>query len=282
MASSKGNKTAPVKRICPAGVIPLELWDTIIPEGILWEQMNSSDLAKNLLYVVRRLKSRTLVTRSGYVTPAQAQDFKQIVITGGGATYERMSFFKNNSEWPVAIIEDAFVGEHGAQILFDEIKELLIVDLGQTSIKVSAGGKRFQYARDFVELPIRDDDESREITWYRDKLRDFTTSSIRDSLTQSDFIPNKVVFALPCDFDQNEVPGGSSYIGMKGAANLIPDILEHSNLTGLPTYVLNDAELAAVAARALVKENTEPILVITVGFGIGAAVALRVPNEINP
>jgi predicted NBD/HSP70 family sugar kinase len=69
---------------------------------------------------------------------------------------------------------------------------------------------------------------------------------------------------------------------MKGAANLIPDILEHSNLTGLPTYVLNDAELAAVAARALVKENTEPILVITVGFGIGAAVALRVPNEINP
>ncbi len=66
------------------------------------------------------------------------------------------------------------------------------------------------------------------------------------------------------------MPEGSSYIGMKGDASLIPDSLDLAGLSPRIALLLNDAELAAVSAGVDPRVRGK-VLVLTIGFGVGAA-----------
>ena len=85
--------------------------------------------------------------------------------------------------------------------------------------------------------------------------------------------PEPLVVALPSRLDDAGVPEGSSYIGMAGDALLLPDVVAAAGLGDTGILVLNDAELAAHSARltARVQAGT---LVLTIGFGVGAALLL--------
>ena len=59
---------------------------------------------------------------------------------------------------------------------------------------------------------------------------------------------------------------------MGGDCTLLPDALEMAGLPDLPLLVLNDAELAALSAISDERlARFRKVLVLTLGFGIGAA-----------
>ncbi len=80
-----------------------------------------------------------------------------------------------------------------------------------------------------------------------------------------------IVLALPSEIDDALVCAGSTYPGMAGDGTLVADVLGAAGFARTPALVLNDAELAAVAARELVAPGARA-LVLTVGFAVGAAV----------
>jgi hypothetical protein len=84
-----------------------------------------------------------------------------------------------------------------------------------------------------------------------------------------------LVIALPSRLDDEGVPEGSSYQGMGGDATLVEDALEIAGLPHAMTWLLNDAELASLSARLHPRvDSGKRTLVLTLGFGLGAALLL--------
>ena len=88
--------------------------------------------------------------------------------------------------------------------------------------------------------------------------------------------PDALCLALPCPLDAALMPGGCTY-GWEGHAPLVTDLLHAAGLTGGGTVlVLNDAELAAEAARGDTRlEDSRRVLCLTLGFGPGGALLVR-------
>jgi hypothetical protein len=85
--------------------------------------------------------------------------------------------------------------------------------------------------------------------------------------------------ALPCPVDGTFIPGGCTY-GWEGHASLVADLLQAAGLTdassGGTVLVLNDAELAAEAAREDARlADSRRVLCLTLGFGPGGALLER-------
>jgi predicted NBD/HSP70 family sugar kinase len=84
--------------------------------------------------------------------------------------------------------------------------------------------------------------------------------------------PEAVVVGLPCRITDDLVVEGCSYPWRDPDPTLIADVLVAAGLLDVPAWVLNDAELAAVAVAATLPVAARA-LVLTVGHGVGAAVA---------
>jgi predicted NBD/HSP70 family sugar kinase len=70
---------------------------------------------------------------------------------------------------------------------------------------------------------------------------------------------------------------------MRGDRTLLPDALAMAGLPDLPLFVLNDAELAAFSARADPRlAQYRKVLVLTLGFGLGAALICRSRQRASP
>lgn len=86
-----------------------------------------------------------------------------------------------------------------------------------------------------------------------------------------------IVLALPCSINDALEPGACTY-GWESATELVPRVFANLQARGRVTgaargVVLNDAELAAEAARAHGIDT--PALVLTLGFGPGGALLRR-------
>ena len=123
---------------------------------------------------------------------------------------------------------------------------------------------------------MRGERPSAEADEQRLELRRFLAEHLQASATN---IPVEgLVIALPSRLDDDGVPEGSSYEGMAGDATLVRDTLEMAGLTDVPVWLLNDAELAAESARMHPAVDAQKrTLVITLGFGLGAALLLPCP-----
>ena len=85
-----------------------------------------------------------------------------------------------------------------------------------------------------------------------------------------------MVFALPARLGNDGTPASSNYAGMRGDRALTTDALELVGLPGVTLLVLNDAELAALSVRCDPRlAGFRKVLVLTLGFGIGAALLNR-------
>ena len=88
--------------------------------------------------------------------------------------------------------------------------------------------------------------------------------------------PAALVFALASRVGNDGTPGGNTYAGFKNDRTLLTDALHMAGLDDLPLLLLSDAELAAHSARADPRvADFRKVLVITLGFGIGAALIHR-------
>lgn len=262
-------------RLRPPGILPLELWDLLTPDGsILWDHMQSPHFGAVLCAVMEQAWRGTAVTRSEGRVSMEARAFHTLHLTGGGAPAVLDAM--RHGPWSRATLsrEPAFGAALGGQALLSAQKlDGWVLDVGQSGIKLSHESKRLQHPRDWIRLPLRDDDQMADIEDQRAGLRSCIASLLTEMHHACSRWPAGLVAALPSRLDDQGVPEGSSYIGMNGDRSLLADAMLQAGMPAIPLFVLNDAELAAVSARHEF-EIVPPALVLTIGFGVGGALIL--------
>ena len=239
-----------IRRHRPPGIVPLEIWDLEIGGGLLYERPEQLPEALELL---RRGEARARWSRSPLWA---ARDFDSLFL-GGGRT---VAF--PPAPYRIEISPDgAFVGERGGLAFLEG--DGLVVDVGQSAIKVTGPNGRRTIPRDTAALPIRAPDEAdREVAEQRRRSREFLAEALRGA--------RRIVLALPCRLDKRGVPGRCSYIGWEGDSTLVPDALRLAGAGEAEVWLLQDSELAGLSCPPLGKRT----LVVTLGYAVAACVKL--------
>jgi hypothetical protein len=174
---------------------------------------------------------------------ARRERMNAVVITGGGAP--RLSGVFPSE----AIVPDPFFpASAGAGLVSSP--DAHVIDVGQTSLKVVHRARRVRLERPGLVRPGPGPSLVRPTT---------LGPLFAEARAFASGVP--LVVALPCALDDTCEPGPCTYA----------DVAEVLRSLDPGALVLNDAELAAHAARAAGLVPPEGALVLTVGFGIGAA-----------
>jgi hypothetical protein len=259
--------TGGVPRVRPTGVIPLELWDLETGDGkILMDHLRTPTFPRVLLEALDALHAGRARARMPDTPLEPARGFGFLYVPGGGAEAlaAAAADLETGRPWRARVAPDAFAGARGAEVLCPG-PDTLVLDLGQTSLKASLDQRQ-------ARLPRGPDT--------RPGLRDSLCAGIAALGVAADRPPRAVVVALPCSLDDDGVPGSSTYTALEGDRDLVADVLARTGLSDVPALVLNDAELAALAASATCPAETATnlTLVLTIGHGVGGAVLLPAPR----
>jgi hypothetical protein len=259
-------------RLRPHGILPLELWDLLLPDGsILWHHMQSPDFGEKLHAVISQVWHGTATTKSEGKVSDAIRGFRTLHLTGGGAPVVH-GCLKHGPWSATTLSHDATFGSAagGCALLAGEGLDGWCLDLGQSGFKISTASVRLQRSRDWTCLPLRDDLNTADIPQQRAALRQSIAGLLQEMRAAVDAWPRAIIAGLPSRLDDHGVPEDCSYIGMKGDVALIPDAMKQAGMPDVPLFVLNDAELAAVSARHEL-DLMPPALVLTLGFGVGGA-----------
>jgi hypothetical protein len=254
-------------RIRPVGVTALEIWDLEVRGDTLFAARDEPDFAARLAEGVEAIRRGEATTRSRLTLPEACRGIDAIFAGGGGVTPTIEAAL--GALGLVVHRGDAFAGEAGGLDLLDAMgaRSGLVVDVGQSSIKVSARAGRTRIPRDFKRLPVTrplgDRGDPREP--FRDFVADAVLAAMRDFGAA-----DALVLALPAELDDAGCPEGSSYPGLQGDRDLAASVLARAGIPGARVVLLNDAELAALSAKRVVAAPSTA-LVLTIGFGIGGA-----------
>ena len=155
--------------------------------------------------------------------------------------------------------EGRFVGERGGQQVGGP--SAVVVDVGQTAIKVSGNGPRRIHERPPRQVPPGQLDA--------DGIEHIRRVLAAELATTPSWAP--VVVAVPGEVGDDLTLGHSSY-GWSGRAGLLGQLLPPGAATTRPVWILNDVELAAESARAeIAPAPGQACLVVTLGFAPGGA-----------
>lgn len=259
-------------RLHPPGILPLELWDLLMPDGsILWHHMQSPRFGEMLREVISQVWHGTAATHSEGQVSATISGFHTLHLTGGGA-HAVLEIMKLGP-WAETTIsrETAFGAAAGGQVLLaGHDLSGWVLDVGQSGLKLCDGTVRLHRPRDWIRLPLRDDAVAMDANQQRAELRLCLAALLVEMHQSAGVWPHGLIAALPSRLNDQGVPEDSSYIGMRGDASLVPDAMKLAAMPDVPLFVLNDAELAAVSARHEF-DLIKPALVLTIGFGVGGA-----------
>ncbi len=266
------------------GVTPLEVWNLPVFERELWELLGAPRVEAD------RRAGVPEAQLAEQLFPALTSALEQLVhrhavdavwLSGGLAGLEgfEVGVAKATSKLgcPVYVSESPRFAPVHAGLGLVEARTPLVLDVGQTSIKCASPGAQHVFERDLNQLPRlfigmpRPTDGHHIVVAVR-----FIANALRTCARDlGDLTVEGLCLALPCPLDEALVPGGCTY-GWEGHASLVADILEEAALPGGGTVlVLNDAELAAEAARMeLRKHKHRRILCLTLGFGPGGALLI--------
>jgi hypothetical protein len=212
--------------------------------------------------------------------PAVLAGVDAVFLTGGRA--KETGIGNAFAGLPCAVIfgeESDFGGERGGFVLLQS-RGLSgwVADLGKSQLKLATPGRRWIFPRDRSRLRMASGVSPADEPAQRRRLREFIALNLQFAITETNERPGAMVFALPTRVDSDGTPRSSNYAGMQGDRMLLPEALALAGLSGLPLLVLNDAELAAHSARLDLRlAGFRKILVLTLGFGIGAALIQRRP-----
>jgi len=265
-----------LSRVRHPDVLPLEISDARVDGVTLWVWSHEPDFATALR---RALESwREGASASSGNEQANVPNFDAVYLTGGRTADPQLR--AELSKLPCAVLfseEPVFAGEKGGfELLRARGLSGWVADLGKSQLKLSAPGWRWSFPRDWARLRSSSDIGLQEVPAQRRRLREFIALKLQAALVESSLSPQALVFALPSRLDDDGTPGVSSYAGMQGDRTLVRDAADLAGLPGLPLFVLNDAELAALSARSDARlAGFGKVLVLTLGFGIGAALVQR-------
>jgi hypothetical protein len=247
------------------GVEAVELWDALVDGKTLWDWQREApgELPEVLGRLFPTLLRGEAAFEDGRRQPPLG-DVRHVHATGGLINRWSPRVCLPGTQVPLTVNPDVFAPAAAGEVI---AAGALVVDVGQTALKLVWGGRRWHHPRDFAALPIASALPPDRWARSRQEVIEFVAGAIRQVAGR----PPALVLALPCALDDQLVASGCSYPYPKPDPALVADLVAASGLD-VPTFVLNDAELAAVAAaRDPLVPRAEPTLVLTIGFGVGAA-----------
>jgi hypothetical protein len=212
------------------------------------------------------------------VSSSLASGFDALFLTGGRVAEPELRDVTSGLPFPVFFGEGGlYAGALGGfELLRQRRLSGWVVDLGQSHLKIAAPQRHWVFARDWSRLREPTNVSPSEWPVQRRRQREFVALRLQMAMAEDGAKPAALVFALPTRLADDGTPGGSNYAGMRGDRALVPDALALAGLAGVPLFVLNDAELAALSALTDGRlAHFKKVLVLTLGFGIGAALICR-------
>lgn len=277
------------RRHVPEGVSALEVWNLPVLGHELWELLGSARVEADRRAGIPEsmLAFHLLPVLAGALAElVPRHDADAVWLCGGLAALEGFAELVEEATaalpFPVYVAEDPrFAPVRAGLRLLESLRPAspVALDVGQTSVKCASPGALHVFERDTAALPFlligmpRPEDGHHVPAAVR-----FIGDALRTFVAQGG-TPDALCLALPCPLDAALVPGGCTY-GWENHASLVADLLRAAGLRGPESggtvLVLNDAELAAEAARADVRlEGSKRVLCLTLGFGPGGALLER-------
>jgi hypothetical protein len=269
--------SALVERVQCAEILPLEVWDLWVDGAILSDRISDWGFVPALRRAITILHAGQGATRSNGALPRSVERFEAVFLAGGRVQKKGLQEGLSGLPCPVVIGEGAYDGIHGGFELL-KMRGLAgwVLDLGQSQLKLATGHQLWTFRRDFSRLRSRTQISPLEVPAQRRRLREFISLKLQLALAETQQRPQALVFALPTRLAEDGTPETGDYAGMKHDRALLPDALASAGLSDIPLLMLNDAELAAFSARPDPRlARFRKILVLTLGFGIGAALVCR-------
>ena len=268
-----------LERWRPPRVKPLEVWNLPYRDGLIYERLSASFADEGGSSVDLEL-AQTLAVLCQLVAPRET-----IWISGGLAA--RAGLQKAFRRYELARVrfsaEPLFPAEAGAraELARRGVANGLVVDLGQTSLKLS-GVKRAVIQRPLDALPVFLTEHAPPPQNVRleqaARLADFVSEAIAANIAPN--APPALVLGLPCALDDRGTPGSCTYAGWTNDITWAPRMLSRIDALLPPSHswhgrevlvlLANDAELAASTAALELSRDVRS-LVLTLGFGPGAA-----------
>lgn len=263
-------------RILDPEIVPFEVWDLVV-DGSLWaEHFYAPDFPHALRRGIKTLRDGRGVTRSNGPVPSCVAGFEAVFLSGGRSGEQRR--FAELAGIATAVAEEGVFGGVAGGLHWLRLHGLSgwVLDLGQSQLKLATSGHRWAFQRDSTRLRAAGEVPPCGVPAQRRRLREFVALKLKMALTESQRRPDVLVCALPTRLGDDGTPLGGNYAGLRGYREMIPDALQMAGLSGVPAFILNDAELAAHGARHDPRLMPfRKILVLTLGFGIGAALVCR-------
>jgi len=232
------------------GVRPLEIWDTPVAGRTLFAAQGDPDFPTILASVAAR------VCASDPARPSQ------VYLTGGAARRAGLFQALRAAGLDVLVAADPV---HAAALAGARlVPGCLCVDVGQTAIKVAHRGRCESIARALNRAPLRDRVTAAERIEARASTLAFFAEIFASLMHRLARPPcADVLLALPCAIAEDGTLGECTYCWDT------PQLLRA--FAGARVHLVNDAALATVAAASDPRLVPAPTLVLTLGYGVGAA-----------
>jgi len=271
---------SPLERVHHPEIVPLEVGDLWVDDVVFREQMLRVGFVPALRQAIESLAAGRGATRSNGPLPPIVAGFGAVYLAGGRANdpeiHEGLAGLNCNV---IAGTGGVFAGLSGGfELLRARGRSGWVLDLGQSQLKLASPTHAWTWPRDSARLPEESHTSPSALPTYRRRLKEFIALKLQLAIAEVREIPQCLVAALPSRLADDGTPLYGTYAGLRGYRSLIPDALELAGLRDVPVFVLNDAELAAHSARLDPRLAAyRKILVLTLGFGIGAALIQRQP-----
>lgn len=237
--------------------LPIEIWDLPVAGRALQRWRHDASFPSRVAEAVASLREHAPSHFSADARTAAAA-FHRVHVLGGAAEPAFVAVLQECGFAAQLDPDPLYSAARAGHALAPGVD--LCADVGQTSIKLCDGARAWRVDRDFTRAPFRDDVPLVD----RERARASTLAFVSDTLRAAGHA-GRIVVGLPCELDVEGRPRGCSYCWPDPDPAWRAD-MERS--TGAAIQLFNDAELAALAAARAIEA---PALVLTIGFGVGAA-----------
>jgi putative intracellular protease/amidase len=265
-----------VQRLREPEIIPLEVGDLWVDGAVVRERIADWGFAEAVQRALQLLYEGSGATWSNGALLPSVAGFEAVYLAGGLALEGFLGARLEDSRWKTFFGAGGVFASvaGGLGVLADLGLSGWVLDLGQSQLKLASAKHVWTFPRNADRLVRPEDLTCQEVQ--RRRLRDFLSLKLQIALAETGSRPQALVFALPARLTDDGRPETGDYAGLRGYRELIPDVLESAGLADARAFVVNDAELAAFGARADPRlAEFRKILVLTLGFGIGAALVYR-------
>jgi predicted NBD/HSP70 family sugar kinase len=274
-----------VTRWRPPGLQPVSLWNQPVDGVPLWQLVGTSaaeafrQQAREDAVVARAFAA---ALASALTDLRRSLGFDSVFFAGGLAGLPGFALAFEQLRLPFDVVVDPeplWAGCRGGRALLSTAGRAggAVFDVGQTAIKGESRDARVLRPRDLATLPLRlIGSGGASAGAPTAPAAAFLADAIASLLARALPAEPILVLGLPCPIGDDLVPGACTY-GWEGDTGLLPEVFRRLDAAGAPwpgarpeVLVVNDAELAAEAARASLPPGASA-LCVTLGFGPGGA-----------